>query len=168
MKRIINILEEDYNWIKEHSDWNYIRTIIANSTPLNEVESNDCISKKDVIRLINDGLQSGYIGADVDWGELLRDIDDLPTVYPKNDKPNTVSEEVYTQEYIARKVAEFEVYRLKKQLEMLKLDRECDKPSGKWGKDGECPYCGYIQQWDDDVYCGHCGAKLGSEDKGDI
>lgn len=31
---------------------------------------------------------------------------------------------------------------------------------GHWGKDGECPFCGYLRQWDDDNFCGHCGAKM--------
>lgn len=29
-----------------------------------------------------------------------------------------------------------------------------------WGKDGECPHCGYLQQWEDDKFCGNCGAQL--------
>lgn len=29
-----------------------------------------------------------------------------------------------------------------------------------WDKDGACPFCGYFQQWNDDNFCGHCGAKL--------
>ena len=52
-------------------------------------------------------------------------------------------------------------------IQSLKVDEayqlDYEKPSGKWGKDGECPYCGYIQQWKDDVYCGHCGAKMVEE-----
>lgn len=41
--------------------------------------------------------------------------------------------------------------------------------TGHWGKDSECPFCGYLRQWNDDNFCGHCGAKLvepqESEDK---
>ena len=40
-------------------------------------------------------------------------------------------------------------------------------PTGKWGKEGECPFCGYLQQWNDDAYCGHCGAYLGEEQQGE-
>ena len=37
-----------------------------------------------------------------------------------------------------------------------------DMRLGEWDKDGACLYCGYIRQWNDDAYCGHCGAKLGA------
>ena len=35
-----------------------------------------------------------------------------------------------------------------------------DIRTGEWDKDGACPFCGYLQQWEDDKYCGNCGAKL--------
>ena len=38
------------------------------------------------------------------------------------------------------------------------LDRE--RPQGEWGKNGECPFCSYIRQWEEDIFCGNCGAKL--------
>ena len=31
---------------------------------------------------------------------------------------------------------------------------------GEWGKHGECPFCSYIRQWEDDKFCGNCGAEL--------
>lgn len=35
-----------------------------------------------------------------------------------------------------------------------------DRPKGKWGKHGECPFCSYIQKWKEDNFCGNCGANL--------
>ena len=32
--------------------------------------------------------------------------------------------------------------------------------SGRWGKHGECPFCGYIRQFKEDNYCANCGARL--------
>ena len=36
-----------------------------------------------------------------------------------------------------------------------------ERPQGEWGKHGECPFCSYIKQWENDKFCGNCGAKLG-------
>ena len=42
-----------------------------------------------------------------------------------------------------------------------------ERPQGKWGKHGECPFCSYIRQWDDDKFCGNCGADMrGDNDDG--
>ena len=38
---------------------------------------------------------------------------------------------------------------------------EC--PKGKWGEHGECPFCGYLRQWEDDRFCGNCGADMRGE-----
>lgn len=35
-----------------------------------------------------------------------------------------------------------------------------ERPQGEWGKHGECPFCSYIRQWEDDNFCGNCGAKM--------
>ena len=35
-----------------------------------------------------------------------------------------------------------------------------EKPQGEWGKNGECPFCSYIRQWEDDKFCGNCGADM--------
>ena len=44
--------------------------------------------------------------------------------------------------------------------------QEFNRPQGKWGKHGECPFCSYIRQWEDDKFCGNCGADMrGSEEK---
>ncbi len=34
---------------------------------------------------------------------------------------------------------------------------------GEWGKHGECPFCSYIRQWEDDKFCGNCGADMRKE-----
>lgn len=34
------------------------------------------------------------------------------------------------------------------------------RKKGTWGADGECPFCGYLRQWDDDNFCGNCGADM--------
>lgn len=34
------------------------------------------------------------------------------------------------------------------------------KKTGHWGKEGECPFCGYFRKWEDDNFCGNCGAKM--------
>ena len=45
--------------------------------------------------------------------------------------------------------------------ELAKLPPVTPQPkTGHWGKDGECPFCGYLRQWDDDNFCGHCGARM--------
>lgn len=31
---------------------------------------------------------------------------------------------------------------------------------GAWGAHGECPYCGYLRQWDNDNFCANCGADM--------
>ena len=37
---------------------------------------------------------------------------------------------------------------------------------GEWGSHGECPFCGYFRQWEEDNYCGNCGAMLVKESQG--
>lgn len=34
------------------------------------------------------------------------------------------------------------------------------RPKGEWGDNGECPFCGYLSQWEDDKFCGNCGADM--------
>lgn len=38
---------------------------------------------------------------------------------------------------------------------------------GEWGSHGECPFCGYLRQWEEDNFCGNCGARMdgGRDDK---
>lgn len=35
-----------------------------------------------------------------------------------------------------------------------------ERPKGEWGKRNQCPFCSYIRQWEDDKFCGNCGADL--------
>ena len=93
----------------------------------------------------------------VNRDEVIKYLMELPSVYPK------------TSELIIENIL------LKKQLEMLNLDRECDKPSGKWierddgwgGTYYDCSAC--KESWttidgtpfDNGMkYCPHCGAKM--------
>ena len=65
-------------------------------------------------------LKYGFTAPDMTVTEFVEDI--LPSVYPKSDKFNTVSEEVYTQEYLARKESDMEVFKLRKALEDIKAE----------------------------------------------
>ena len=132
-----------------------------------ECEAEDCVKRSDVVEMLTDIDEAVFMGEGYDYDRWRDKLDELSSVYPKSHKLNTVSEEVYTQEYSARKKAELEVYRLKRQIEALKSD----KPSGKWiphpqahvhGR-GElmCSNC----RNDDgcDLYydfCPFCGAKM--------
>lgn len=40
-----------------------------------------------------------------------------------------------------------------------------ERKRGEWGSHGECPFCGYLRQWEEDNYCGNCGARMVSEDE---
>lgn len=37
---------------------------------------------------------------------------------------------------------------------------EPERKKGKWGNHGECPFCSYLRQWEDDRFCGNCGADM--------
>ena len=41
------------------------------------------------------------------------------------------------------------------------------RKKGTWGADGECPFCGYLRQWDDDNFCANCGADMRTEGNND-
>ena len=41
-----------------------------------------------------------------------------------------------------------------------------ERPQGEWGKHGECPFCSYIRQWEDDNFCGNCGADMRGDNDG--
>ena len=38
-----------------------------------------------------------------------------------------------------------------------------ERKKGKWGNHGECPFCSYLRQWEDDRFCGNCGADMRGE-----
>lgn len=40
------------------------------------------------------------------------------------------------------------------------VDKMVEPKKGAWGAHGECPYCGYLRQWDDDNFCANCGANM--------
>lgn len=42
----------------------------------------------------------------------------------------------------------------------LEDGKKIARPQGEWGKNGECPFCSYIRQWEDDKFCGNCGAAM--------
>ena len=111
----------------------------------------DCISRAEVLKLMKDNWHT-HNG---DWAmqESMDDIRALPSVYPKKEDYIKANEQ------------------LTKQIEMLKLDRDCEKPSGEWVKDeiterskGEyqykCNQCGCYHRAMYD-YCPSCGAKMG-------
>lgn len=87
-----------------------------------EVEAEDCISRADAIKLLEN---YGSV-------EITNKLKALPTVYPKSD----IDEDIYKASLNLQATALNDLWntnkQLKKELEMLKLDRECDKPSGEW------------------------------------
>ena len=96
MKRIIDIPEEVVEAFKNgdinngYYDYNsLIGKAIRNSTPLNEVEAKDCISRVDVCELIGDlyWLDQDYkLVTHKQLDEFFDKVRNLPTVYPKSDK----------------------------------------------------------------------------------
>lgn len=94
MKRIIDISEEDYNFLIEHeNEYNYERTRIApilNSTPLKECEAEDCISRKEVLNwycLTNCGRNVENCRNEDGECDDYKALKLMPPVYPKSDKP---------------------------------------------------------------------------------
>ena len=181
---------------------------------VNECETEDCISRKAAI----DGLgEQPYVWTDSDyeiqrsddWKSTKAMLESLPSVYPKkvecNDcywnkdaipsvYPKSDAEDIPTitipvEDYLLLMEYEKANEQLKKQIEMLKLDRECDKPkTGHWIEHpteedySVCSHCGigsrrmehgenadgtkYI-----DIYsyrfCPYCGAKMIEEQQGE-
>ena len=115
MKLIIEISEEDYNFLIEHKDeYNYERTRIApilNSIPLNECEAEDCISRKRAQDEVYWKCQrwslskaSNGFGQDV-WNDYMisskdamQVLKELSSVYPKNE--DKLSDGYYRREYL--------------------------------------------------------------------
>ena len=90
MKRIIDISEDYYELIKhevvEYGNDYKPFVIIANSTPLNEVEAKDCISREKTLDILVSNWQSQE--GDDAMQSSINEITVLPTVYPKNYKPS--------------------------------------------------------------------------------
>ena len=82
MKRIIDISEEDYNYMMECcpdlSDLMNIYEQLKNSTPLNECD--DCISRK----YLAESIKARYCTRDAK--DFVAFIEKYPSVYPKNNK----------------------------------------------------------------------------------
>lgn len=77
------------------------------------------------------------------------EIDNAPTV----DIENEVSKQLAKE---AREIAD---ENFKYGYEKAKQELE-ERPQGEWGKHGECPFCSYIRKWEDDNFCGNCGAEM--------
>lgn len=153
MKRIIDISEEDYKRFISYKSNKYAPTIhqvdtlmlaVANSTPLTECEAEDCISREATKQAIREKFSSL-----ADRCEINEVLNSMPSVYPKSDKSVDYEKcPYYTPDIMFDGEDEYDVgycqykenkpaytdllkanTQLKKQIEMLKLDRDCDKPS---------------------------------------
>ena len=88
MKRIIDIPEEVIKAFENgdinngYYDYNsLIGKAIRNSTPLNEVEAEDCISRQSVLDL----AKKGILISNDNYKSVCKAINELPSVYPKSD-----------------------------------------------------------------------------------
>lgn len=117
IKLMIEIPEEDFKSI-EYSTLLYF----LNATPI--TESDDAVSRQAVLDHIYgiNGLE-GLELSNVFEKHYADFIKSLPPVTPKREE-NTVSEEVYTKEYIVRKELEYENYVLKQNMQALKCGNE--------------------------------------------
>ena len=93
MKRIIEISEEDFEYISTYGfgfseQRKRIFDAIYNSTPLTECEAEDCVSRKRALNAIGCEI----VGVTQEGRELLDScqyvIKHLPSAYPKSDKPS--------------------------------------------------------------------------------
>lgn len=75
----------------------------------------DAVSREAVLKINENyhGKMPNHINFEI-WNEIKA----LPSVLPKHEG-NTVSEEVYTEEYLQRKKMEYELYVLKKKISEL-------------------------------------------------
>ena len=98
MKRIIDISEEDYNYMMECcpdlSDLMNIYEQLKNSTPLNECEAEDklvnCIDRDYTAKYVEEFANNEYVSQEeAETIYLIADgIRHIPTIYPKSDKPS--------------------------------------------------------------------------------
>ena len=90
MKLIIDIPEEDYNYMMECcpdlTDLMNIYEQIKNSTPLDECEAEDCISRKQALKAICNICSIHQNGGKCSKCEQYNTLIDLPSVYPKSDR----------------------------------------------------------------------------------
>ena len=179
---------EDGDTMPEHMDLTYNGAKLDfHCKPLNEVEAEDCISRSCVYTLLKDIKSDVDDGYGFQYEEWVDEVKDLPTVYPKSE----IDEDIYKASLNLQATALNNLWntnkQLKKELEMLKLDRECDKPSGKWiiddkesyriwhchcsncGKDPQ-DYIGGTENWwlvRLPNYCPNCGSKNVVEEQGE-
>lgn len=152
IKVVLEIDKETFNRIKgyveidhfEHDIVGYTMKRLAGGTILNEVEAEDCRSLKDIKEMIErkaDALDGQMLDAGgICIGLYFAIANDLPTVYPKSDKP------------------------IRSHWHGHWID--CDK-SDDYSADGyDCSVCGVNAEYATS-YCPNCGAKMEGEEQTD-
>ena len=105
----------------------------------------------------------------VDWIE--EDIDNAPTAIVESDILYLCDHKKCGENFNCHECNHTSDIRHAINFDLLEFSHsffvEKARPQGKWGKHGECPFCSYIRQWDDDKFCGNCGADMrGDNDDG--
>jgi hypothetical protein len=89
------------------------------------------------------------------YDDVMYLLEKLPSAQP-----------TYTDEEI-QKMADLEQAEIEKAYQLGyedgKKDAQSERKKSTWGADGECPFCGYLRQWNDDNFCGNCGADMRGE-----
>ena len=88
MKRIIDISEEEYQFLmceKKYSHLNYYQYIIADSTPLNECEAEDCVLREEMLKEYCKQQCHSDTCKGIEQCLLVKPFIDLPSVYPKRE-----------------------------------------------------------------------------------
>ena len=169
MKRIIDIPEEDYNYMMECcpdlTDLMNIYEQIKNSTPINECEAEDCISRQQTLRMLTNsiGKSNTYIQTQVlkmpsaysedaisrekvlekikwiknnngfkshiNYCALYDDIDTMPSVYPKSDKPTIIDwNNCHTEEHLKQATLDSFITYAKKNFGIELTVKKSDNP----------------------------------------
>ena len=84
---------------------------------LEQEPCDDCVSRSAVMQIVE--ISRLHLDRKYDTEVMSEQIKALPSVIPKREE-NTVSEEVYTEEYTRRKALEYENYVLKKNMQALR------------------------------------------------
>lgn len=93
------------------------------------------------------------------YGEIILDlIDNAPPAEPEK----VLIANVTFDEDKLKEIVQTEVIEKIKSGELVLKDK---RPQGEWGKHGECPFCSYVRQWENDKFCGNCGAQMNKERK---
>ena len=131
----VEIEEEAYKQIKGDSIYDnnnkiiisksslayYALNAIINATPITECD--DCVSRQAVLEQTYNWSKDEFLRVTNPFDYLRKRINFLPSVLPKREE-NTVSEEVYTDEYTRRKALEYENYVLKQNMQALRCGNE--------------------------------------------